>query len=135
MSTLTISPGESSTLAKLAALACHPSTGDHEWEAAAVAFFRLHRKAGSSPAGQPDRLDVSAFVSSANAFWQNRAPATRKPSGPIWTPTAEDGNLKYPGLDIAEILMRDMEYAVELNAEHHRRREDAKKKKTKSPRH
>lgn len=89
------------TLAKLAALACHPNTPDAEWQAAAVAFFRHHRKHGTSPADQPDRLNVSTFVFNANAFWKARAPR-----GPVWTPTAADGNTKYPGLNIREILMR-----------------------------
>ena len=115
------------TISKLSALACHQGTPENEWKAAAIAFFRLHRKAGTSPAEHPGRLDVSAFVSSANAFWQNRAPATRKPSGPIWSPTAADGNTKYPGLDIAEIVRRDPAYGIQL-VEANSRRDAASRK-------
>ena len=103
-------PRTRSTLAKLAALAGHPSTPENEWQAAAVKFFQLHRKAGTSPAEKPK---ADPFK-----YWHFSAPA---PRGPIWTPTEADGNTKYPGLNIGQIAMLDTKYAVELNAEHHRR--------------
>ena len=72
LSTLSYTGAESSTLSKLAALACHPSTGDNEWQAAAIAFFRIHRRTGTSPIETHNSLNVSTFVSTANAFWRMR---------------------------------------------------------------
>jgi len=106
-----------STLEKIVALALHPATPETEWQAAAVAFFRMHRSKGTSPLQEREPIMQTWHFPRSQQFHPRKA----KPSGPGWTPTAEDGNLKYPGLDITEIVRRDRAYASALVAEHIRR--------------
>ena len=101
---------KASTLEKIVALAIHPATTEAEWQAAAIAFFRMHRRKGTSPL-RAQEPQIQAWNRPARPF------SERWPSGPVWMPTADDGNLKYPGLNIREILKQDSEYAVELIAE------------------
>ena len=104
-------------LAALARLACCPSSPAPEWTTAAIKFFELHRKAGTAPEGLLS--DADAHLATVEAFWRARArtpaPAPRRTNpGNIWRPTEAEGNSKYPGLSIVEILARDFEYCVWL---------------------
>lgn len=117
----------------LARLACCPSSPDPEWQAAAVKFFQLHRREGTTPAssGDDDALErvETAFI--WRQRWGNRAPApapkNKKPMNP-WRPTAEEGNTKYPGWTITDIILRDSAYGVWLNEQAGERQTAARKR-------
>lgn len=109
-----ISERQRDRLAALARLACCPSSPAPEWTTAAIKFFELHRKAGTTPDGLLS--DTDAHLATVEAFWRARTPApARTTPVNIWRPTEAEGNCKYPGLSIVEILARDFAYAVWLN--------------------
>ena len=94
---------KNATLEKLSALACHPSTGEHERDAAACAFFKIHQKAGTSP------MDAQQAVSGASDFttWQWRPPAPQR------DPKDESNVIgfgKYSGRTVRWIVANDTKY-------------------------
>lgn len=77
----------SATFESICRLALHPTTPKGEWQAASIAFFRLHRRAGTSPLDQPSRQEQDDF-----ALWFG----------------------KYKGMQFSEIIEENSSYAVWL---------------------
>jgi hypothetical protein len=96
-----------SALEKIAALAIHPTTPENEWRAAAIAFFRIHRRNGTAPSTEGQTLPESFFNQRSRAPWM-------KPSPFLETIIPND---RYPGRTVRQIIGADPDYATELIAE------------------
>ena len=108
---------------KVIALAMHPSTPEAEWQAAAIAFFRIHRQKGTMPfaaAPQPPPrtvFDWSRYAQAAaaasyrpKAASSKRGPKKKKePPKPNDNPEMPFG--KYKGKTVSWIMENDSGYA------------------------
>jgi hypothetical protein len=96
-----------SALDSIAALALHPGTSEPEWQAAAIAFFRVHRSKGTSPVtSEPQGMPACHFARRRPA-WANRATAS-----PFLHKIIP--NEKFPGMTVGQVIRLDPDYATEM---------------------
>ena len=98
-----------STLDSIAALALHPGTPEAEWQAASIAFFRVHRSKGTSPCPSEPQAIPS---------WHFERPRAARPSWAQPSPFLHKiiPNEKYPGLTVLEVIRLDPDYATGMIA-------------------